>query len=488
MRIAILHHHLRPGGVTRVMENAVASLDGSGHECTVLIGEPCPQRSPLRDVARTVDGLKYRASAGNLTAQELALRLRTAAGPPPDVWHFHNHCLGKNVLLADAIAILAQQGENLLLQIHDFAEDGRPANYAVASQAKSLYPQSARCHYAVLNGRDYSILKGAGLAPDRLHLLPNPVMVPEIRATSFATGRRVLFYPTRGIRRKNIGELILLAVLLSEHGFGVATSLAPDNEVWRPVHAGWEAFARQHQISASLGVVQNTAYGSHSFGEWMTTADAIVTTSITEGFGLVFLEPFLFNKPLVGRDLPDVTRDFRALGLSFAGLYQRLLAPCDWIALEPIEAQISELISRQYQICGQTAPPGAAKRALGAICHEHYIDFGGLGEPAQKAVILRCLASPPAREAVSVLLSNGAVLGAANWLVASINQPVKQECAALLEEHFSLSTYGRKLASIYQTVANGDGAMTLFDQEPFDQKKVLTAFLSPENFHCLKTA
>jgi glycosyltransferase involved in cell wall biosynthesis len=56
----------------------------------------------------------------------------------------------------------------------------------------------------------------------------------------------------------------------------------------------------------------------------MYGCDLVVSTSINEGFGLGFLEPWLFGKAVVGRDLPQVTSDFRKKGLSFPSLYQTL--------------------------------------------------------------------------------------------------------------------------------------------------------------------
>ena len=63
MRVAIVHHHLRPGGVTRVIENAVSSLEAKGHEVIVLVGRACPPTSQIADRVAVVDGLGYRQSA-----------------------------------------------------------------------------------------------------------------------------------------------------------------------------------------------------------------------------------------------------------------------------------------------------------------------------------------------------------------------------------------------------------------------------------------
>ena len=58
-------------------------------------------------------------------------------GGKPDLWHIHNHCLGKNPSLTQAVSHLAEDGNPILLQPHDFAEDGRPSNFNCLNQVYS---------------------------------------------------------------------------------------------------------------------------------------------------------------------------------------------------------------------------------------------------------------------------------------------------------------------------------------------------------------
>ncbi|RYD18679.1 MAG: hypothetical protein EOP88_21730, partial [Verrucomicrobiaceae bacterium] len=80
MRVAIVHYHLEPGGVTSVIRVASEALTSAGVANVVLTGEQVP-------------GLGYLTEAAGLTVDELVKRLRAAAsdalGGPPDVWHFH---------------------------------------------------------------------------------------------------------------------------------------------------------------------------------------------------------------------------------------------------------------------------------------------------------------------------------------------------------------------------------------------------------------
>ncbi len=118
MRVAIVHYHLDPGGVTRVIESASLALTAAGVQHVVLTGDCAvspqavpgasrPEHLPLRQIP----GLGYLTTPGEITADQLTASILTAAhealGAPPDVWHFHNHSLGKNCLLPEVIARLA---------------------------------------------------------------------------------------------------------------------------------------------------------------------------------------------------------------------------------------------------------------------------------------------------------------------------------------------------------------------------------------------
>ncbi|RMF93424.1 MAG: hypothetical protein D6736_01805, partial [Nitrospinota bacterium] len=185
-RIAIVHYHLRTGGVTRVIQHASSALSGQV-KMVVIVGEPPQVEAPLPHVA-VINGLGYEGARQKRGAQQLVQQMRMAArrvlGAPPHIWHFHNHALGKSRVLPEVVYHLAQTGERLLLQLHDFAEDGRPANYRflldhlggdTGKLGALLYPQASHVHYAVLNRRDQCFLQRAGVPETHLHLLPNAV-------------------------------------------------------------------------------------------------------------------------------------------------------------------------------------------------------------------------------------------------------------------------------------------------------------------------
>ena len=93
--------------------------------------------------------------------------------------------------MAGAVRRLVADGRKVLLQIHDFSEDGRPANYALIrdhlENPEDLYPIAEHLHYAVLNGRDLDVLLKAGIPSEKCHLLANPVTAPSIENEAVET-------------------------------------------------------------------------------------------------------------------------------------------------------------------------------------------------------------------------------------------------------------------------------------------------------------
>ena len=113
MKVAIVHYHLEPGGVTRVIENTIQAWreDNVAVETVVLSGRK--YSGSILERTATVEGLDYANASDCPDPQILAERLEKAAlevlGSSPDVWHFHNHSLGKNPALTSAVSILSKK-------------------------------------------------------------------------------------------------------------------------------------------------------------------------------------------------------------------------------------------------------------------------------------------------------------------------------------------------------------------------------------------
>ena len=182
LAVAVLHYHLRPGGVTRVVERAVESL-GDEVDILCLSGEAPAAGQPLVPLTEPFHALEYNDGAPLPNEEQLFDDLRFTArsllGKDPDIWHVHNHSLGKNGFTPKFVWALAKAGCRVLLQPHDFAEDGRAANYRLLNEQlgdalnTTLYPTADHVWYAPINYRDKSFLESIGVA--NVHELPNSV-------------------------------------------------------------------------------------------------------------------------------------------------------------------------------------------------------------------------------------------------------------------------------------------------------------------------
>lgn len=472
MRVAIVHYHLDPGGVTSVILAASEALTAAGINHAILTGEQVP-------------GLGYLTRSSGLTARELTSNLRAAAatalGGPPDVWHFHNHSLGKNILWPEVINRLAEDGECLVLQIHDLAEQGRPENYQLIARQSEIYPYSRRIRYAFLNMRDVDLFGAAGLPPENVVYLPNPVPPPPL--PSCETGVEsapLLFAPIRGIRRKNLGELVLLAAL-APPGTRVAISRAPRNPDAQPIHDTWRKFSEKHGLPIGFDVVDRftpAAGAGSDFSSWIAHATHFVTTSVSEGFGLPFLESVAHRKILLGRDLPHLTTDH---DVPFPHLYQRILIPVDWVDLVILESHLTTTLERNHRYWNRPLLPADVTAVLAELVDNGWLDFGNLPEPLQQGAIERLAGT--ASRSVPLVEIHGSRRPLVDWLAETL--PLRTPAATPDQlAPWSPEAYQDSLVAIYRDIV---------DQPPspichLPPEKILGAHLTPASFHFLLSA
>lgn len=483
MSVAIVHYHLRRGGVTRVIEAQCQALTRLGIEHIVLSGSP---HEGSRQLPVTVlPDLDYDREADGTMGRDLADSLRKAAsralGEAPALWHIHNPTLGKNTLFPSMIHELARPGDRILFQFHDFAEDGRPGNYRLIAGEDLLYLTAPQLHYAFINSRDRDLLIGAGLPPERAHLLPNAVMPPALsKAGPRAPSARTVLYPVRGIRRKNLGEFCLLAGL-APGDTRFALTLAPENSKWIPIHDDWVLFAEHHQLPVLFDVVGTTppAPGVEpSFENWLRHATHLTTTSVAEGFGLAFLEPLALHKPLFGRDLPDITRDFKAHRIKLGSLYDDLLIPLDWLDLDHLRGLLREALQEVYDAYRQPCLDEHFELAWDELLLGDYADFGNLPESLQREVAVRAFA-----QSDEVMIgTDGDCHAAVDWLEAALADPEPMSGPEALSP-YSLTSYSKQLGGLYDTILNSPPGPI----ERLDPETVLGQFLEPERFHFLRT-
>ncbi len=498
LRIAVIHYHLKKGGVTRVIENTATAFAESPYpvKIGVLAGPPAlDSQSPL---AKEIPGLFYTKPSEPLEEDALTQRItrgaETLLGGPPDVWHIHNPSLGKNNNMAGVIRRLAQTNTPILFQIHDFAEDNRPQNYLTLREAGAsmdfLYPQAAHIGYSVINGRDRALLQAAGIHSDRLFFLPNSIPASpgnrppaqsknDILHKLGIQASDILLYPVRATRRKNLGEFILWSTLYSKnHHISpferpiFLNTLGPTNPDFQAVFDRWVAISRQYELPVRFAVGE--AYGI-DFESLVHSASALLSTSVAEGFGLGYLEPWTFGKSLLGRDLPEITRDFTDLGLQLPGLYSRLSVPIAWCGgTTPVRDHLLVHMRKVYRKFGRNLEQATLLESVDSILKGDEVDFGRLDEPLQFKVIEHLLNHP----GDAALLTPHTLGNPAGPDVIEINKQV-------IQEHFSPSRYADTLHAIYTTLIDSAARENPVDYLPPQQ--VLDQFLEPFRFNLLRS-
>jgi FMN phosphatase YigB (HAD superfamily)/glycosyltransferase involved in cell wall biosynthesis len=474
MKVAIVHYHLGHGGVSEVITAASRLLTGAGIPHVILAG-PSPADPPPDLPVHIVEGLGYGNSTGD--AGDLLERLRCTGGAP-DLWHFHNHSLGKNPIFPELVARLAAQNERLLLQIHDLAEDGRPQNASRLAGCRNLYPVGPRVHYAFLNSRDRSHFMKAGLPEANAHLLANPI---EPRPPSPSPADLpLLLYPVRGIRRKNLGELLLLTAL-APAGTRAAVTRAPLNPRSQPFHDNWRGFSEDIGLPVAFDVVERIAPEANtacSFESWLARATHLVTTSVAEGFGLVFLESIARGKPLLGRNLPHLTRDHAARGIRAGRLYDRLLVPVEWLDGEILDRCLGEALDASWTAWRRSQPPSAFETVHTALYQDGFLDFGNLPEVLQQRAIRRL--REPGMKLLPLVEIGGRARPAAEWLEETLEDRRPTATPAQLAP-YSAEIHRDNLTGIYRQLMEAPSAPV----RPIDKGKILDAYLTPAHFHFL---
>ena len=481
MKIAIVHYHLQPGGVTRVIENTLQAWEENGTEieAVALSGRAYPG-DRLPDT-RVVQGLDYTSPKDAVDPRVLTERLRASAkdalGQTPDLWHIHNHSLGKNPSLTAAVSLLAESGERILLHPHDFAEDGRPGNYLSLSEVyQRAYPTGPTIHYAALNQRDRGFL--AHMLKDSsspVHLLANAV--PPSTPFSESQEEKILdlpenllLYPVRAVRRKNLGELALLAS--SHQDFHFANSLGPTNPEFTPIFEDWKQFGKELELPLTYGLGEHT---DASFPEMVGHAQSILSVSVAEGFGLGFLEPWTFGKGLCGRNLPDITSDFAELGVSLANLYDRLPIPLDCIpSVSQVKATIQSALAQFYLDYQEELPEDGTEIAFQSMVENDCIDFGRLDERNQRGIIRSVAQSPELQQGIQKH----------SGLEVLSGEIIDRNRQAVTEQ-FSLSSYAERTLNIYQELlATDNGTQCHFA----NGQLLLDQYLSPTRLNLLRTS
>ena len=465
MKIVFMHYHLKTGGVTTCLKNQVEALKNDCDVC-VITGELPQTAFPAKtihipELAYSAD--YHRSFEPEKVAATVVQAIESHFSGPSDIVHVHNPILAKNKNFLKILKTLQKRGLSLFLQIHDFAEDGRPRSYYTED-----YPKD--CHYSVVNSRDYRILLKSGLKKQGLHQIFNTVYLPDNPYPSAASdGGPYVVYPIRAIRRKNIGEAILLSLFFRNDETLVIT-LPPNSPADIESYEAWKAFVTDYQLRVEFERGIN-----HPYEAIVASARYLLTTSITEGFGFSFLEPWLFDKLVWGRKLSDICTDFEANGVNLDHMYTQLNVPLDWIESGAFFEKWNRTIQNICKLLGLKIDKKRIQNAYVAITADKTIDFGLLDEEFQKQVITGLISDKSFREKLLRLNPTLSKIGK----VSNKKDIIKSNCEAVARR-YNMGQYRQKLLKIYAQVNR-----TCIRQH-IDKKALLDEFLDLTKFSLLK--
>jgi hypothetical protein len=347
--LKIFHYHFLTGGVSTVVRQAVEAfhkqLPAIRSLELVAAAIPGEFRGQIRQHAGTcteMPEIGYRQQGDELSyndskpdhdqkyvareAKKLAQRLLCSFGSDDSVWWVHNYHLGKNVVFTQALLEIIHSGrpQRMILQIHDFPECGRFGNLGMLKTALTLdpYPVSPWVRYAVLNRRDREVLIRAGIPEQDVFLLENPVFRrsdpgPDKTIRSklkrlfegafprFDPRAPLLFYPIRTIRRKNALEAMLLCLLLDRR-VNILITLPGTSVSERRYSDLVEQLFADRICPGLWGIGTEVERQGVSFDDLVAASDLVLSTSVQEGFGYLFINSLLWALPLAARDLDSL--------------------------------------------------------------------------------------------------------------------------------------------------------------------------------------
>jgi glycosyltransferase involved in cell wall biosynthesis len=155
----------------------------------------------------------------------------------------------------------------------------------------------------------------------------------------------------RCIRRKNVEEAIFLTAFFNrlvdgnqgrencrlEERYHLLVSIKPESGDDGEYADQLADFVREHKLPVTIGLgdlvalerepdpQDDSKIQSYSIGDLYRASDLVITTSVLEGFGFSYIEPWLLDRAVIGRSIPYITPDFQASGMKLGHLYNALI-------------------------------------------------------------------------------------------------------------------------------------------------------------------
>jgi glycosyltransferase involved in cell wall biosynthesis len=270
----------------------------------------------------------------------------------------------------------SREPKRFIYRFHDFVQQ-RPVNFKNVKKFYEsrfgimphwhsvLYPAFPNIQYIAINRYDRARLFEHGIEESNVHYIPNSVdeaIIPpddrgeELRRKIIQREKldpdvRFILYPVRCVRRKNVEEAIFLTKFFNTisgknteirnhrlrgkfHLLVSIRSTSGDDAKYTdhliefvknnnlPVTIGIDDLVSMEREVDSADPDKITRYG---VGDLYMASELVITTSILEGFGFVYVEPWILDRLVIGRSIPLITPDFQASGMKLGYLYNALI-------------------------------------------------------------------------------------------------------------------------------------------------------------------
>ena len=439
-----VHYHNRPGGVNKVIGYyaeahahiySKASIQSSFSNLIICKNDLKNGYSFPAGSMRNIPECSYRSfptkdvffKTREVLVRKLMAIIHSDGVLKPLCVIGHNLTIGKNCALSSAFAFCSRLCENgtddvrFFSIIHDFAEEGRSDCLKYINSLQDLgidiwddlYPKTSNLRFVVPSKRNYTFLKKAGFNVD---LLANPVETEKVKRKGIVLEKRIafkklisyskrehtpfdpalptLFYPARVISRKNIIEALLVSNIICKANLLVGK--CGPSAAHRALYSKIKKLCVKYKAPVVFDCSERFApkKSKNSFPSILfDVADACISTSIAEGFGYAFYEPWTNNKYIIGRRPMDFSP---VPGMKFPGLYARMPIPVSWIPIDDCVRKYFDRMRQYYHVRNVKRYSSFAKfrpEFKAAFIKNNTIDFACLDETTQFNVAQRLLES-----------------------------------------------------------------------------------------------
>ncbi|PNR95840.1 hypothetical protein [Petrotoga sp. 9PWA.NaAc.5.4] len=494
-KIYIFHYHYLRGGVTTVVKNIVRALKDK-YDFT-LFGSKKMGIEGIEDIL-TYDNVNfvdfpelsyiYPEQTDKKTFNELKDSISKKLNKIYDsnaIFWVHNYHLGKNPAFTDALIdfITKNNYVSTILQIHDFPECARWENYDFVKKHVnlSLYPVKNNIVYTTINLSDYERLLKSGIPEENLFYLPNAAEFKKSEDTSKTVDKNNVIkilqnlnfnvkndflnflYPTRTLRRKNILEAILINRLYGKSNLLITLPANSDKE--RPYEKVVKETFKSEKIAGAWAI---SAKDPTLFPYILEISDLFFSSSVLEGFGMIYLESKFNHKNFFTRKL-EVVKDFK--NISKISYYDGFYVP--------LSKKEKSFLKNQYQNLITNIPIDNSykellKEDLQNIFSQEFVDFSFLSVDLQKEY---CLKEEEKLHKIKEI--NKEIFEKIDKLI--FNKNIDQ---GININEFSIEAYAKKIMSLISKIQDSkDKSIEKINKEI--DENILKSFLKLENIRLL---